>query len=70
MAIQNDCPLAFVGLLVQANDDWSLNIEKGVLVVQHDKIVDRGQVNTLVYQLTLGFHLPKVYSIASSALFA
>ena len=45
MASKNACPLAFVGLLVEANDDWSLSIERGVMVVLNDKIVDRGQVN-------------------------
>jgi guanine deaminase len=39
--------VAFVGLLVEACDDWSLCIERGVLVVLHNKIVDRAEVSDL-----------------------
>ena len=35
------------GLLVDSNYDWTPRIEEGVLVVQGDKIVERGPVHLL-----------------------
>ena len=37
---------AFLGLLVDSNDDWSATIERGVLVIKDDIIVDRDEVCT------------------------
>ena len=46
MNTSDGMPQAFVGLLVDSNDDWSATIERGVLVIKDDIIVDRDEVCT------------------------
>lgn len=37
----------FNGLLVDCNPDWSLRIEPGILVLENDKIIQRGSISEL-----------------------
>ena len=58
---------AFVGLLVDSKDDWSATIERAVLVIKDDIIVDRAEVLHFI-NFKYTYLLMKIYIVKSTNL--